>query len=87
MALTVGAVGHALTHVQSVPTPSAALYGTMVVAAIAQETTSLSPQDYQNMNFTDMRTDHWSHAKGYDCKSSLSMNRLLADIQQQRPET
>jgi hypothetical protein len=87
MALNVGAVGHALSHVQSIPTPSAALYGTMVVAAIAQETTSLSPQDYQNMNFTDMRTDHWSHAKGYDCKSSLSMNRLLADIQQRRPET
>jgi len=70
MALTVEAVGHALTHVQSIPTPSAALYGTMVVAAIAQETTiSLSPEDYKNMNFTDMRTDHWSHAKGYDCMS------------------
>lgn len=70
MALTVEAVGHALTHIQSIPTTTAALYGSMVVAAIAQETTSLSPEDYKNMNFTDMRTDHWSHAKGYDCKSS-----------------
>jgi len=87
MALTVEAVGHALTHVQSVPTPSASLYGTMVVAAIAQETTSLSPQDYQNMNFTGMRTDHWSHAKGYDCEFLSFMSKSCADIQQQRPET
>ena len=87
MALTVEAVGHALTHVQSVPTLSAALYGTMVVAAIAQETTSLSPQDYQNMNFTDMRTDHWSHAKGYDCKSLSYRSLSSTNIQQQRPET
>jgi hypothetical protein len=69
MALTVEAVGHALTRINAVPVPTpAALSGSMIVAAIAQETTSLSSQDYKNMNFTDMRTDHWSHAKGYDCE-------------------
>lgn len=68
MALTVAAVGHALTHIKSVPTTAAALSGSMIVAAIAQETTTLSPDYYKDMNFTAMRTDHWSHSQGYDCE-------------------
>jgi len=80
MALTVEAVGQALTHHQSIATlptvAAAALSGSMVVAAIAQETATLTPVDYKNMNFTDMRSDHWSHAKGYDCELELSHAQL-----------
>jgi hypothetical protein len=73
MALTVEAVGQALTHVTAAPAPTASLSGLMVVAAVSESATMsstlLSPDTYRNMNFTDMRTDHWSHKKTYDSES------------------
>jgi Cu/Ag efflux protein CusF len=81
MSITGGiAVGSALTVVidptatlSVFPTEAPqALSGSIVVAIDSDAPkVTLSPDDYRHLNFTDMRTDHWRHKKGYDCKSLL----------------
>lgn len=78
MSITAGiAVGSALTVViDATSAPSAyateapqALSGSIVVAVDSgTPKVTLSPDDYRQLNFTDMRTDHWAHKKGYDCE-------------------
>lgn len=79
-----GAVGNALTVVvdptaahgslAAAPTALASASASAIVAAVNSDAPSftLSPDDYRHLNFTDMRADHWSHHKGYDCECTLT---------------
>ena len=85
MSITAGiAVGSALTLViDATPTPVQSAYSTeaphalsgSIVVAVDSDSPklTLSPDDYRHLNFTAMRTDHWQHKKGYDCKFCFTM--------------
>lgn len=83
---TIGAVGEALTVVVdhtvtdeslalAVPTAVVSASVSVVVEAVDGKAPSvtLSPDDYRHLNFTGMRTEHWAHHSGYDCKSRPSV--------------
>lgn len=81
---TVAAVGDAMTVVVdhtvtdgslalAVPTALVSASVSIVVEAVDGKAPSvtLSPDDYRNLNFTGMRTEHWAHHSGYDCRLPL----------------
>jgi hypothetical protein len=68
----------------SSPSTTVSLSASIVVAAVEATTTKLDHDDYKNMNFTEMRTDHWGHSNGYDCRSSSVPGACLTLIYQLR---